>query len=80
MADEESCSVIGIRGAKVVFSGMKDVEEKETDWANRRPLSGEWLGLRGTVDVLSGRPKVDHDREEFLQGLSAKDWKRGILS
>ena len=54
--DPKSAAVIGIRGAKVVFSGMKELEEKETDWKDRRPLNEYWIGLKEVVDELSGRP------------------------
>lgn len=76
-ADPKSCSVIGIKGASVVFSPMKDVEEKETDWKNRRPLASFWEGLREVVDVLSGRPDVPRP-EQDLKGHHAKDSKRGL--
>lgn len=75
--DSLSCSVIGIRGASVVFSSMKDVEENETDWPNRRPLNEFWLKYKDIVDVLSGRPPVPKP-EVSLKGLRAKDYKRGI--
>ncbi|SZF04154.1 unnamed protein product [Blumeria hordei] len=55
--DPLGSSVIGIKGASVVFSSMKDVEEKETDWPNRRPRNEHWLGLTKIVDTLSGRSK-----------------------
>jgi 6-phosphofructokinase 1 len=77
LADPKSSSVIGIRGASVVFSSMKQVEETETDWKNRRPKNVFWDGLRKVVDVLSGRPDVPRP-EPPLTGLAAKDAKRGI--
>ncbi|KAH8773009.1 phosphofructokinase-domain-containing protein [Hyaloscypha finlandica] len=58
LGDPMSSTVIGIKGASVVFTPMKDVEEKETDWPNRRPKNEFWLGLKDVVDVLSGRPEV----------------------
>lgn len=76
-ADPCTVSVIGIKGAKVVFSPMEQVEEGETDWKNRRPKNAFWDGLRGVVDVLSGRPEVPRP-EMPLTGLLAKDIKRGI--
>lgn len=75
--DPQSCTVIGIKQAKVTFSAMKDVEEKETDWPNRRPKNEFWLDLRGTVDSLSGRPVVPRP-ESPLVGWKAKDTKRGL--
>ncbi len=78
LADPQSCSVIGIKGASVVFSPMKQVEEKETDWKCRRPKNVFWDGLRNVVDVLSGRPEVPRP-EPALTGHTAKDAKRGII-
>jgi 6-phosphofructokinase 1 len=77
LKDEKSCSVIGIRGASVVFSDMKKVEETETDWKARRPINVFWEPLRHIVDVLSGRPEVPRP-EKPLSGHAAKDAKRGI--
>jgi 6-phosphofructokinase 1 len=76
-ADPLSCAVIGIRGASVVFTPMKDVEEKETDWKNRRPKFHFWDELRHIVDELSGRPVVPRPGED-LEGHHAKDVKRGL--
>lgn len=56
--DPKSCTVIGIKGASVVFSPMKEVEDKETDWPNRRPKDEFWVELKHIVDTLSGRPEV----------------------
>jgi 6-phosphofructokinase 1 len=78
MADPQSCSVIGIKGASIVFSPMKQVEETETDWKCRRPKNVFWDGLRKVVDVLSGRPEVPRP-EPPLTGHTAKDAKRGII-
>lgn len=72
-----SATVIGIKRAEVVFSAMKDVEEKETDWKNRRPLDAHWMGIKPVVDILGGRadyPAPTHN----LEGLAAKDAKRGL--
>ena len=55
--DPMSASVIGIKGAKVLFSAMEQVEENETDWKDRRPKDEFWMGLKDVVDILSGRPK-----------------------
>ena len=55
--DDMSAAVIGIRGAKVVFSPMRKVEEEETDWKDRRPKDEFWFGLTKVVDTLSGRPE-----------------------
>jgi len=77
--DPMSATVIGIKGAKVVFSPMKDVEEKETDWKNRRPKDEFWLELKHIVDSLSGRPKDVPRPESPLVGWKAKDKKRGLI-
>jgi len=60
-ADPKSASVIGIRGAKVVFSDLQMVEEQETDWKDRRPKNEFWMDLSIIVDTLSGRPKPKKD-------------------
>lgn len=59
VADELSMSVIGIKGASVVFSPMARLEKEETNWKDRRPLQEAWLSLRSVVDVLSGRPRAE---------------------
>ncbi|KAF2268104.1 6-phosphofructokinase [Lojkania enalia] len=56
--DEMSATVIGMRGAKVLFSPMEKVEKKETDWKRRRPIDEFWMELKVIVDMLSGRPKA----------------------
>jgi 6-phosphofructokinase 1 len=56
MADDMSAVVIGIKGASVVCSPMSTLEAEETDWKDRRPKDEFWLGLKGVVDTLSGRP------------------------
>ena len=59
LADPLSFSVIGIKGAKVVFGSMKELETTDTDWKARRPKDESWLKLKPTVDILSGRPKPE---------------------
>jgi 6-phosphofructokinase 1 len=76
--DPMSSTVIGIRGAKVVLSPMKEVEENETDWPNRRPKNEFWTPLKAIVDTLSGRPNVPRP-ESPMVGLKAKDQKRGLI-
>jgi len=76
--DKMSTSVIGIKGASVVFSPMEDLETKDTDWTNRRPVSSFWTGLKDVVDILGGRPKYEPP-EKSLMGLQAKDAKRGLI-
>ncbi|KAI3321435.1 6-phosphofructokinase [Xylariaceae sp. AK1471] len=51
-----SASVIGIKGADVVFSSMQDLEENETDWKNRRPTAAHWMNMKSVVDILGSRP------------------------
>ncbi|CAG8978180.1 hypothetical protein HYALB_00013171 [Hymenoscyphus albidus] len=77
LKNPQSSSVIGIKGASVVFSPMKDVEENETDWKNRRPKDEFWVDLKHIVDSLSGRPEVPRP-EPSLSGKKAKDRKRGL--
>lgn len=73
-----SASVIGIKGASVVFTPMKQLEENETDWANRRPKEAYWTDMKEVVDILGGRP--DYKKPEpGLEGLRAKDAKRGLV-
>ncbi|KAI0384329.1 6-phosphofructokinase [Hypomontagnella monticulosa] len=76
--DPLSASVIGIQGADVVFSPMETLEEKETDWKNRRPNSAHWLHYKEVVDILGGRPEYPLP-EKSLVGLMAKDAKRGLI-
>jgi len=78
LEDPISCSVIGIKGASVVFSAMKKVEEEDTDWVNRRPKNEFWIGLKDIVDILSGRPRHEIP-EKSLEGFLAKDKKRGLI-
>ncbi|KAK3372017.1 phosphofructokinase-domain-containing protein [Podospora didyma] len=78
-ADPMSASVIGIKGASVVFTPIKTLEEEETDWPNRRPKAAYWLGMKEVVDILGGRPKYETP-EPDLTGVKAKDIKRGIAA
>ena len=62
MNNQMSAAVIGIQGSEVVFSGMggeKGLEAVGTDWKDRRPRDEFWLKMKETVDILSGRPKVE---------------------
>ncbi|RWA07957.1 hypothetical protein EKO27_g7152 [Xylaria grammica] len=76
--DSMSASVIGIKGADVVFSSMHELEENETDWKNRRPISSHWMAMKSVVDILGGRPDYPAPTQN-LEGLTAKDAKRGLL-
>ncbi|KAH6628339.1 phosphofructokinase-domain-containing protein [Chaetomium tenue] len=75
--DPMSATVIGIKGASVVFTPVAKVEEEETDWPNRRPKTEFWLGMKDIGDILAGRPKYVPQEPE-LTGTKAKDVKRGI--
>ncbi|KAK1833201.1 phosphofructokinase-domain-containing protein [Podospora conica] len=77
--DEMSAGVIGIKGASIVFTPVKELEENETDWPNRRPKAAYWLGMKEIVDILGGRPRYDKP-EPDLTGFKAKDVKRGLAS
>ncbi|KAJ2990102.1 hypothetical protein NUW58_g3124 [Xylaria curta] len=77
--DPLSSSVIGIKGADVVFSPMQQVEENETDWKNRRPTGAYWMSMKSIVDMLGGRPDYPEPVQN-LEGLTAKDAKRGLLT
>lgn len=44
--DPMSTAVIGIQGAKVLFSPMEQVEKKKTDWKARRPRDEFWRQLK----------------------------------
>jgi 6-phosphofructokinase 1 len=77
--DSFSASVIGIKGADVVFSAMQDLEENETDWKNRRPTAAHWMNMKPVVDILGGRPDYPAPVRD-LQGLMAKDTKRGLAA
>lgn len=77
--DPNSTSVIGIQGSEVVFTPIKELEENQTDWPNRRPRVAHWLDMREVVDILGGRPDYPKP-ERSLTGLIAKDTKRGLYS
>lgn len=54
-----TAAVIGIKGARVVFTGVEELKvDEHTDWEQRRPRRGFWRDLRGVVDTLSGRHGV----------------------
>ena len=57
VANDGSMSVIGIRGASIVFGSMAKLEAEDTNWKDRRPLDESWLAFKKIVDDLSGRPK-----------------------
>jgi 6-phosphofructokinase 1 len=78
-AAPDSAAVIGIRGAEVKFTPMKVLEESNTDWKNRRPLEAYWTDMKETVDILGGRPSYKKP-EKSLEGLRAKDVKRGLAA
>ncbi|KAK1779952.1 phosphofructokinase-domain-containing protein [Copromyces sp. CBS 386.78] len=75
--DPMSASVIGIKGASVVFTPIQRLAEEETDWPNRRPKAAFWLSMKEIVDILGGRPRHTLP-EPDLTGVKAKDVKRGL--
>lgn len=65
--DQMSAVVIGIVGSEVAFSAMggeDGLEAKATDWKDRRPKDEFWRGMKGVVDILSGRPAADDACDE----------------
>lgn len=65
--DPMSAVVIGIVGSEVVFTPMggdDGLEATQTDWIKRKPKSEFWLGMKNTVDILSGRPQADDSCNE----------------
>ncbi|KAH6648762.1 phosphofructokinase-domain-containing protein [Truncatella angustata] len=78
MNDAQNASVIGIQGAAVVFTPVVTLEQKDTDWKNRRPLSAHWRDMKEISDILGGRPKYEKP-QEALHGATAKDVKRGLI-
>lgn len=50
--DPLSTAVIGIQGAKVLFSPMEQVEKKKTDWKARRPREEFWRQLKVCIALL----------------------------
>jgi 6-phosphofructokinase 1 len=77
--DSFSAAVIGIKRADVVFSAMQDLEGKETDWRNRRPTAAHWMDMKSVVDILGSRPDYPA-LVPNLEGLTAKDAKRGLIN
>lgn len=74
-----SASVIGIKGAQVVFTPVQELEATDTDWKNRRPKAAHWAHMKEVVDILGGRPQ-HRKPEEPLLGQVAKDVKRGLAN
>ncbi|KAK9473401.1 phosphofructokinase domain-containing protein [Dipodascopsis tothii] len=58
-SDSASASVIGILGAKVVFSSVRDLYEHETEVDNRRPRRVFWAAMKKTSNMLSGTSPTD---------------------
>jgi 6-phosphofructokinase 1 len=56
-ADPTSCAIIGVRGARVCFSPMVEIEATETDWKHRRSKNEFWQAVSGLSDLLAGRPR-----------------------
>ncbi|KAI0427765.1 6-phosphofructokinase [Xylaria sp. FL1042] len=76
--DPLSASVIGIKSASVVFSSIQHLEANETDWKNRRPTEAHWMNIKSVVDMLGARADYPPPTQN-LEGLAAKDAKRGLL-
>lgn len=55
LADPSTASVIGIKGAAVVFSSISVLEKEDTDWKERRPKSAFWLDYTDIANTLGGR-------------------------
>lgn len=55
LADPNTASVIGIKGAEVQFTSIATLEKEDTDWKDRRPKSAFWLNFTNIADTLSGR-------------------------
>lgn len=55
LADPTTASVIGIKGAAVVFTPISVLDKEDTDWKDRRPKSAFWLQFSDIADILSGR-------------------------
>ncbi|KAF2687224.1 6-phosphofructokinase [Lentithecium fluviatile CBS 122367] len=70
--DPMSTAVIGIKGAKVLFSPMEVIEKKETDWHRRRPKNEFWMNLKQVVNILSGRPQQVPNANPDVQSLGGK--------
>lgn len=77
--DPMSATVIGIKGAQVVFTPVEELEATDTDWKNRRPKATHWAHMKEVVDILGGRPKHSPP-EPSLSGQVAKDVKRGLAN
>ncbi|RPB18604.1 6-phosphofructokinase [Terfezia boudieri ATCC MYA-4762] len=58
LADSSTASVIGIKGAAVIFSPISALENEDTDWKDRRPKSAFWLEFTDIADTLSGRKGI----------------------
>lgn len=73
LAHPKNAVVIGVQGSEIKFSpmgGEDGLEATETDWKLRRPRNEFWRPLKGTVDILSGRPKDSDCCEECGKLLS----------
>ncbi|KAK5441428.1 6-phosphofructokinase, alpha subunit, partial [Exophiala xenobiotica] len=55
-----NATIIGMQGSEVVFSPMGSdygLEATQTNWGARLPRNQAWRPVKGTIDVLSGRPE-----------------------
>jgi len=55
LADPTTASVIGIKGAAVIFTPISVLEKEDTVWKERRPKSAFWMPISKIADILSGR-------------------------
>lgn len=53
-----SAAVVGIRASKLVFTGIAQLWDYETEHEERRPKRSHWVGLAKVADTLVGRPVV----------------------
>ncbi|KAK9481198.1 phosphofructokinase-domain-containing protein [Lipomyces japonicus] len=56
-SDQKSATVIGISGAKIVFTPAKFLYDHETEVENRRPRGVFWTEIQKVSEMLSGRPR-----------------------
>ncbi|BEJ12888.1 hypothetical protein CspHIS471_0300620 [Cutaneotrichosporon sp. HIS471] len=64
MIAHETAAMIAIRGSKIVFASMSDVQN-HTDMKRRRGTDVWWAGVKGLTEVMGGRTGVlvDMDRQ-----------------
>ena len=71
--DPLAVSVIGIRGAKIVFGSMKELETSDTDWKARRYVCSELSHLSKDVPkVTVPKHVLGHDAYLGAERLTAR--------